>query len=238
MEETKYITINGFDFIITKELDFNNNHYMLAIDEKGETIDKLTYGQDFVNIVAVVNKQKEVTINKNIVGEIDDNYKIDSAELNKSTVLIKGPKEAIDKINSIETQDINIEKLTQSKTVPIKFILPSDISLVSNESDYSINLVVHKKINKKLEIPKNQIEVLNKPQNKNVVINSNTIKINLIGFQDDLDKIKTENIKLIVDLKNKESGTSHIRPSVKLDGINIKPELIQSLDNVSITLTE
>ncbi|WP_027347844.1 CdaR family protein [Helcococcus sueciensis] len=218
--------------------NININKDVRAIDEKGETIDKLTYGQDFVNIVAVVNKQKEVTINKNIVGEIDDNYKIDSAELNKSTVLIKGPKEAIDKINSIETQDINIEKLTQSKTVPIKFILPSDISLVSNESDYSINLVVHKKINKTLEIPKNQIEVLNKPQNKNVVINSNTIKINLIGFQDDLDKIKTENIKLIVDLKNKESGTSHIRPSVKLDGINIKPELIQSLDNVSITLTE
>ena len=36
MEETKCITINGFDFIITKEIDFNNNHYMLAIDEKGE----------------------------------------------------------------------------------------------------------------------------------------------------------------------------------------------------------
>lgn len=36
MENTKYITINGFDFIITKELDFGGEHYMLAIDEKGE----------------------------------------------------------------------------------------------------------------------------------------------------------------------------------------------------------
>ena len=36
MEDVKYITIGGFDFIITKELDFQGNHYMLAIDEKGE----------------------------------------------------------------------------------------------------------------------------------------------------------------------------------------------------------
>ncbi|MGM9879233.1 MAG: DUF1292 domain-containing protein [Bacilli bacterium] len=36
MEDTKYITIKGFDFIITKELDFNGSHYMIAIDEKGE----------------------------------------------------------------------------------------------------------------------------------------------------------------------------------------------------------
>ena len=35
MQNVKYITINGFDFIITKELDFNGNHYMVAIDENG-----------------------------------------------------------------------------------------------------------------------------------------------------------------------------------------------------------
>ncbi len=36
MESVKYITLGGFDFIITNEIDFNGNHYMLAIDEKGE----------------------------------------------------------------------------------------------------------------------------------------------------------------------------------------------------------
>ena len=33
MQNVKYITINGFDFIITKEFDFNGSHYMIAIDE-------------------------------------------------------------------------------------------------------------------------------------------------------------------------------------------------------------
>lgn len=56
MEEVKYITINGFDFIIAEELDFNNEHYMIAVDEKGEdtlAILKQTFvnGEEFVQSV-------------------------------------------------------------------------------------------------------------------------------------------------------------------------------------------
>lgn len=72
MEETKYITINGFDFIITKELDFNNNHYMLAIDEKGEdtivvlkqniingieTVESVTDDDEIELVFELLNKQ-------------------------------------------------------------------------------------------------------------------------------------------------------------------------------------
>lgn len=228
---------------VVTELDLSNlegniniNKDVRAIDENGETVENLTYGQDFANIIAVVYKQKEVTIEKNLVGEIGDNYRVDSAELNKSTVLIKGPKEAIDKINSIETQEINIEELIQSRTIPVKFTLPSDISLVSEESDYTINIVVNQKTNKTLEIPKAQIEVRNKPQNLSATINSDSIKISVIGFQDDLEKIKVENIKLIVDLNSKEAGTSQIKPIIQLNGTEMNSELVQSVEKVSVTL--
>lgn len=229
---------------VVTELDLSNlegniniNKDVRAIDDNGEIVESLTYGQDFANIIAVVYKQKEVTIEKNLVGEIDKKYRIDSAQFNKSTVLIKGPKEAIDKINSIETQEINVEELTQSKTIPVKFTLPSDISLVSEESDYTINIVVNQKTNKTIEIPKAQIEVKNKPQNLSVTINSDTIKISVVGFQDDLEKIKVENIKLIVDLDSKEAGTSQIKPIIELNGTQMKPELVQSVENVSIILS-
>lgn len=56
MEEVKYITLQGFDFIITKELDFNSNHYLIAVDEKGgNTItilkQKLKNGKEMVEAV-------------------------------------------------------------------------------------------------------------------------------------------------------------------------------------------
>ena len=36
MENVKYINVKGFDFIIVNEVDYENNHYLLAIDEAGE----------------------------------------------------------------------------------------------------------------------------------------------------------------------------------------------------------
>lgn len=36
MENVKYITVQGFDFIIVDEVNYDNNHYLLAIDEAGE----------------------------------------------------------------------------------------------------------------------------------------------------------------------------------------------------------
>lgn len=36
MESVKYINVKGFDFIIVDEVNYNNNHYLLAIDEAGE----------------------------------------------------------------------------------------------------------------------------------------------------------------------------------------------------------
>ena len=36
MKNVKYITIRGYDFVIVDEIDYNYNHYLLAIDEAGE----------------------------------------------------------------------------------------------------------------------------------------------------------------------------------------------------------
>ena len=56
MEKVKYITIQGFDFIITQEFDYNGTHYMIAIDEKGENTitvlkQKIVNGKEFVESV-------------------------------------------------------------------------------------------------------------------------------------------------------------------------------------------
>ena len=63
MDSVKYITIAGFDFIITKELEVNNNHYMIAIDEnKNDTITVL---------------KKEIENNKEIVKTVEDDDELE-----------------------------------------------------------------------------------------------------------------------------------------------------------------
>lgn len=63
MDNVKYVTIAGFDFIITKELEVNNNYYMIAIDEnKNDTITVL---------------KKEIENNKEIVKTVEDDDELE-----------------------------------------------------------------------------------------------------------------------------------------------------------------
>ena len=60
MENVKYITIQGNDFVIVNEVDYNYNHYLLAIDEAGEnTIAVLR--QNFVDGKEMVESVEDQT---------------------------------------------------------------------------------------------------------------------------------------------------------------------------------
>lgn len=63
MDNVKYVTIAGFDFLITKEIEVNNNHYMIAMDEnKNDTITVL---------------KKQVENGKEIVKSVEDDDELE-----------------------------------------------------------------------------------------------------------------------------------------------------------------
>lgn len=64
MEDVKYVTLGEFDFIIVNELDFNNNHYMLALDEKGENTVML------LKSIIEDGKEKAITVDDNAEFEL------------------------------------------------------------------------------------------------------------------------------------------------------------------------
>lgn len=215
----------------------NINQALKAVDESGATVENITYGQEFVNVSAVVYKQKEVPIEIDLVGETSQNYKIDSTALNRSTVFIKGPGEIIDSVESVKTQEINVENITESKKIPVNLLLPTDVSMVSDDTEYSLEIVVQGKVNKTLEIPQAKIQLSDSTKAENVVINSEVGKVVLNGFQDDLDKITEENITLVLDITGKQMGSHQIKPKVKIDGKDPKEGLVQSVENISITIS-
>lgn len=63
LDNVKYVTIAGFDFLITKEIEVNNNHYMIAMDEnKNDTITVL---------------KKQVENGKEIVKSVEDDDELE-----------------------------------------------------------------------------------------------------------------------------------------------------------------
>ena len=62
MDNVKYVTIAGFDFLITKEIEVNNNHYMIAMENKKDTITFL---------------KKQIENGKEIVKSVEDDDELE-----------------------------------------------------------------------------------------------------------------------------------------------------------------
>ncbi|MFM1514204.1 CdaR family protein [Helcococcus ovis] len=124
--------------------DITLNKEIYAENSDGEQVEGLVFGQEFVNINALVSKQKEVSITISKKGNVPSGYKFIDSKLSKSKVYIKGPKNVIDNIKSIKTEDIDLSNITESKKIDVKLSLPTDVVLVDSNTNYTVDISVKK----------------------------------------------------------------------------------------------
>ncbi|MCT1795657.1 CdaR family protein [Helcococcus kunzii] len=218
------------------EKDTTINSEIIAVNQKGDQIDNITYGQQFVNISVGISKQKEVDLELVTNGELNENYRLSSSILNKSKVQVKGPKDKIDQISKIKTQEINIANLKESTRKEATLSLPSDIVLVNQDQDFFVDFEVEEKTEKIVEVPKENFK-LKKSSSYNAEFSNNSIKITFFGFANELEKINAKDISLIVDASNKSEGYHAIVPEVKVKDNNLENVKVKNIEPIRIILT-
>lgn len=214
------------------EDDIVANVDVTALNEDGHKVDNITYGQNFVNLTALILKQKEVSINiKTVADSLASNYRIKNISINPSKVYIKGKKELVDKIKEIDTQDIDLSGVVQSGVRKVKPELPSGISLTDGKLEFLVDFELESKIKKEISLNTSNIKVSGAKKG-DYSFNSNIYKISVSGFSHDLENLTAKDFKVDLDLTGKSSGSLSLKPVVKTD----KDVEITSIDNVSIVL--
>lgn len=216
--------------------DITINQEIKAYKEDGSEVSDVTFGQDFVNINAVIMKTKEVEINPVIVGEVASNYKLEKTSLNRSKVYIVGPESIIDSIDKINTHDIDISNVRSSQKLQVSLSLPSDVSELNKDITYLLDVEIQSKTNKDFEISKDKILVTNN-NIKYDIINDN-IKLSLTDFPSELEKINASNIELKVDISGLDIGKHELEPIIFLNGNQIEKEKVKTVDKIGINITE
>lgn len=226
------------------DLDLNNltnnvtvNREIRAIDETGQEVTGITLGQEFVNMNVIVEMQKEVEIKPTIVGEVDPELRLESTSLNRTSVFIQGPPDIINGITSIETQEIDISQMTESGQIPVNLELQDDVRPVNPELEYTLDVQIISKTNKTLSVEANTITVENLPENKMMTIADSQVEIVIHGFAEDIDQINEEDIRLIIDGRNRTNGTHTIKPSVLINGQEPEEGVVQSITSVRVDIT-
>ena len=106
VSQVKEVVVLGQEDNVSE--DIVKNYEVIPIDDSGYTVEGVKLSTERVQVIIKVNSGKSVPIKVGTTGSANDNVNITSMELSQDYVEITGPKEVLDSINEIYTENIDL----------------------------------------------------------------------------------------------------------------------------------
>ena len=182
--------------------DFKKITKLVGLDSQGKEINNLIFTpQEVIASISIVKAANVKTVGIKVVttGSPADGYWITKMETDPATVTIAASEQMITSIQYIETESINIQNISKSKTVEIALKPAGGVSILDNISKIKVNISVAKSQASK------EIEAGFKWQGlagslKVSSVEPTTVKVVAAGAQDALANLSPGDISVIVDL--------------------------------------
>ncbi|MDU1321542.1 MAG: CdaR family protein [Clostridium botulinum] len=239
-----------------KSSEIKTNISLQAKTYDGDIINEVSVEPSKVYVKIPLTRIKRVPVNMRLSEDISNNKNIESITPLQSEVEISGEEEVIQNIKYIDTEMININSIKiGQENIESNLVVPKGVILVSGNNTIKLK-VKFKVIEDKNEAEKNKdkdkeenkedkiiekkatkdINIINEPKDKEVLLSQSNVTINMKGNKDVIDKINVDNIKCYVDLKNVNLGENIVKVIVDM-GDN-KIDYSVNLDSIKVTVKE
>ncbi|MCW6110833.1 CdaR family protein [Clostridium sporogenes] len=239
-----------------KSSEIKTNISLQAKTYDGDIINEVSVEPSKVYVKIPLTRIKRIPVNMRFSEDISNNKNIESITPLQSEVEISGEEEVIQNIKYIDTEMININSIKIGhENIESNLVVPKGVILVSGNSTIKLK-VKFKVIEDKKEDEKNKdkdkeenkedkiiekkatkdINIINEPKDKEVLLSQSNVTINMKGNKDVIDKINVDNIKCYVDLKNVSLGENIVKVIVDM-GDN-KIDYSVNLDSIKVTVKE
>ncbi|AWK50501.1 hypothetical protein DIC82_05400 [Clostridium beijerinckii] len=219
-----------------KDIDKNkeSQYDIKFVDSVGNEVNNIKSDSETAKLSIVVTNGKFVPINLKTKGTISQGFILEGYELSKNNVNILGEGQNLDKIESIDTEVVDMSSLQADSEMEVKLNLPEGISVENRENTIKVKFkVIKEETTTKNVICNVQYENLNEAFSLDS--SNSTTNIIVTGNQTDLDKISSKNINVILDLINvKEEGTFNYTPQATL--VNGNNVTISDVGSVNIVV--
>lgn len=239
VSQVKEVVVLGQEDNVSE--DIVKNYEVIPIDDSGYTVEGVKLSTERVQVIIKVNSGKSVPIKVGTKGSANDNVNITSMELSQDYVEITGPKEVLDSINEIYTENIDLSIITKDSNKEVALIFPDGIEKASI-SYVTVSIEVEEtKENEENEVTRVfEVEYTTSglASGLNMTASSNKVKIVLKGSKSKLDSISIENIVASIDLSSiTEAGQYTETPAVNITG-DVQGVEISSVESVIINITK
>lgn len=220
------VNINGLskDTKLTAELQ--------AYDSEGKVVTNVKLQPASATITVPIKRSKKVGVNLKTEGQAAAGINIKSIALEQQTVQLLGDEDVLSDISSVNTEPVDLSKVTDTKKISAKLDLPDGVTVLGTNTYVAVDATVEKTIQKTFSVNINTINVDNK---FNSAVDTQTAKVTVSGFESIINNIKDGDIKCTADCTSLQEGVHQIQVSETLPQGVTNVSIVPGAVNVNIT---
>lgn len=175
-----------------------------VLDENGKDIQNIIVEPSNVEVSIPIENIKRVSLQADISGQPAAGYMVNNISVQPGELLITGKKQALEGINILKTEKIDITDGTEDISKEVKLVMPDGVELVNAGEKVNIFVDIEKITTS--EITVDSFEYVNLAEDLELDSIQSSIKVSLRGAESQL--AAANSIKFFVDLKNAAEGTN------------------------------
>lgn len=215
-----------------------NSYDIKLIDVEGNEVPNTQCNPKSASVVLTVENGKSVPINLKTTGTLKSDYEIESSELSQSYINIIGDKDVLDKIQYIDTNEVDISSLEGDQEVETKLNLPNGVSIKGGNNGIKVKFKIKTKQKEEVKVNKTincTVHYNNLNDGFQIETSTPIIKVEASGTQEELDKLTDQDLSASLDLSSiKEEGTYKYKPEVA--AANDKNITIENVEEVTVVI--
>ena len=202
------------------------NYIVTPVDENDKEVTGVELSQKWAEATIEINQGKTVPIKINTTGTLSSGLRLKSISSTTTEIGITGPESALNSINEIGTETINLSEIKDSTNIDVALGIPDGILIHNGENSITVSIVVEKVQTKEFTI---DYSMIGQQEGINIVPDNNKVTITVSGFEDVLNTLTEANFTAELDVSEyTEEGEFSKVPTVNLVGVDNV-----NIDNVS-----
>ena len=181
----------------------------------------ITFSTDSVTVSISIFKQKELPLKFSITNA-PLNFDPSSLkyEIYPKTIKVASPDDSIDNISELDLGAINLSDITLDKTSYIPINLPEGYKNLSGNVRAQITWDTKDYNKLDFDVPAENISIINSPDNFDIELITNSLKVTVIGPSERISEISAKDITVTANLLGTQlrEGTQDVTISAQING--------------------
>lgn len=195
---------------------FSGELPLRLLDGQGQEMDKsgLRFSTENVYTVLPVVVVKEIPLVLDFIdggGATSNNIKY---KVEPETITVSGPEEDLRHMDKLSLGSIDLAQVMDSMTKDFPIYLPAELENVSGITSASVKVSISGLTTKAFEV--SNIELINVPKGYSAALTTQRRTIVLRGTKKELDKVTSEQIRIVADLSDLSTATGSYNVPVKV----------------------